>query len=164
MPVPTALNRIPAVWVDEKGALTREAYRFLLSLQGNSNEAAAGEVATPSGSGLQGGGAVADGVTLSIAPNGVTNAMIRQGLATSVVGRFQNSQGNVADIQAVQNGTVLGRLGNQLVFTPSPVVQSLETDALQINQTPAASSASVTHSIPIETASGTMYLLLSSTP
>lgn len=160
----TPLNRIPAVFVDEEGRLTREAFRFLLSLQGNANEAAAGEVATPSAGGLEGGGAVADGVTLSIRNNGVTNAMLATRLSTSVMGRAFNSAGNAADIQAVQNDTVLTRSGDQLMFSPHPQVESLTLDDLLFTGAASASTAAVTHSIPIDANGVTMYILLSNAP
>ena len=155
----------PAAFVDPNtGLLTRQANNFLNAITASSNVAAAGDIATPPGSGLEGGGTVADGVTLSIAPNGVTFGMFQQIPACSVVGRFQNSTGNVSAVQAVQNRTVLQRVGDQLVFAPSVDVPAVVTDALTINDTPAASAATVTHSIPIETASGTMYILLSNVP
>lgn len=95
-----------------------EWWRFLNSLNTNVSDAANGTVTTAAGSGLQGGGTVADGISLSIADNGVSNAMFRQSAACSVVGRSANSAGNVNDIQAVTDGSVLTRGGNQLSFTP----------------------------------------------
>lgn len=98
-------------------ALHPSWWRFFYSLNQGVNEAGAGIVTTAPGSGLQGGGSVADGISLSIADNGVTNTMLRQGVGTSVVGRAFGTAGNVADIQAVANRTVLARQGNQLAFT-----------------------------------------------
>ncbi len=155
----------PAQFIDlQTGFLTRQANNFLNSITRSSNEAAAGEVATPPGSGLEGGGSVADGIDLSIAPNGVTNVMIRESAATSVIGRRQNSAGDVADVIAVANRTVFQRRDDQLAFWPDLDVPAVATDALTINDTPAASTATVTHSIPIETDGGTMYILLSNAP
>lgn len=146
------------------GRLTREGYAFLVSLNNNVAAAGAGVVTTAPGSGLTGGGAVSDGVSLAIGNNAVTNSMIRQSLGTSVIGRFAGTSGNVADIQAVSNGTVLQRLSNQLVFTPDLDVSSVRTDSLRIDQAASASTATVTHSIPISVNGTIYYMLLSSTP
>lgn len=123
-----SINPPPTSFVDRNGKLTREAYRFLLGLTRNSNQAVSGEVLTADDSGLEGGGFVADGVSLSIAEGGVTNARIRPALATSVIGRFQNSGGVVADIQAVADDTVLGRFGGQLVFMPVSSIPATVAD------------------------------------
>jgi hypothetical protein len=55
------------------------------------------------------------GVT-AIGPNKVLDGMIRQGGATSVIGRSANSVGNVADIAAASDGQVLRRSGGVLGF------------------------------------------------
>lgn len=103
-------------------------WRFLARLMRKAGQAVAGEVATDPGSGLEGGGVVADGISLLIAPNGVENGMIRQGMACSVIGRFQNSLGDVADIQALSNNMVLGRFGNQLEFRTVASIPSTVAD------------------------------------
>lgn len=140
----------------QTGKLTREGYTFLVTLNNNVAEAGAGVVSTLPGSGLEGGGTVADGVDLSIASNGVTNSMIRQSLGTSVIGRFAGTSGNVADIQAVTNGTVLQRLSNQLVFTADLDVTSVRTDSLRIDQAPVAETVVCTHTLTINV-DGTNY-------
>jgi hypothetical protein len=129
--------------------LTPEANRFLNSIVNNSNSAAAGSVTTAPGSGLQGGGQVADGISISIAPNGVTNAMIRQSGGTSVVGRFASSTGNVGDIQAVQDRVALQRQGNQLAFYPYVDVPSVVCDTLEITPAPTAEVIVATHTFRI---------------
>lgn len=155
----------PVQFVDPKtGFLTRPANNFLNSITRSSNQAVSGEVLTLPGSGLDGGGAVADGLELSIAPAGVSNAMLRDSQPYSVIGRSFSTTGTPADIKAVQNRVALTRQSDVLAFTPSVDVPSVVCDNLTINATPAASTATVTHSIPIETDSGTMYILLSSTP
>lgn len=107
----------PAAFVDPvTGLLTRQANNFLNAITASSNEASAGEILTPAAGGLEGGGVVANGLTLSIAPNGVANSMIRQSPATSVIGRFQGTTGDVADIIASADDRVLGRFGGELVF------------------------------------------------
>lgn len=110
------------------GRLTGPAYRYLFQINQKTGEAAAGTIATPAGSGLTGGGAVADGVTLSVAANGITDAMLRQSQACSVIGRYPNSAGNVADIVAVADDQVLGRFGGQLVFQSLSLVPSTVAD------------------------------------
>lgn len=174
MPQPNSINPPLTPFVDvSSGVLSKEGWRFLYSLNRNTSEASTGEVLTPVGSGLTGGGFVANGITIGIAAGGVTNEMIRNGLPTSVIGRFQNSNGDVADIQATANDRVLARQSNQLVFTnfldaisigTNAAAPLVRTDVLELTAAPASSIATVTHSIPIETASGTFYVLLSSTP
>lgn len=110
-------------------ALSPSWYRFFVSLRKGATDAADGEVGTASGSGLEGGGAVSDGVDLAITANGVTSAMLRQSGACSVMGRYANSAGDVADIQATGDNRVLARIGGQLVFTANPVVDSMAVDA-----------------------------------
>jgi len=53
---------------------------------------------------------------LTIANNGVTNAMLRDSLGVSVIGRPLNSTGDPQDIVASANDRVLQRDNNQLVF------------------------------------------------
>lgn len=55
-------------------------------------------------------------LTVGVATNGVTDAKLRQGAATSVVGRSANSTGNVADIAAGADNRLLGRRGGALTF------------------------------------------------
>lgn len=138
------------------GKLTREGYTFLVTINNNVAQAGSGTVSTLPGSGLSGGGAVADGVDLSIANNGVSNAMIRQSVGTSVIGRYAGSAGNVSDIQAVQNGTVLTRQGNILAFTTGLDVTSVRTDDFRIDQAPVAETVVCTHTITINV-DGTDY-------
>ncbi|MGY0830279.1 beta strand repeat-containing protein [Azospirillum argentinense] len=57
------------------------------------------------------------GFATSIANNAVSNAKLRQGAATSVIGRAANSAGNVADIAATADNTFLARRGGLLTFT-----------------------------------------------
>lgn len=124
----TSINVPPTAFVDKSGRLTREAYRFLLSLTQNANTGASGEVATPPSGGLQGGGVVADGISLSIQNNGVTSAMLRQSLALSVMGRAFGSNGNVADITADADNRVLGRFGGQLMFRDISLIPGTVAD------------------------------------
>lgn len=110
------------------GLVTREWTRFLYSLNRNSSDAVAGEVLTPAGSGLEGGGLVADGISLSIAPNGVTSEMIRQSAGFSVIGRYGSGTGDVGDIVATADNRVLARIGGLLAFFPISSVPTTVAD------------------------------------
>ena len=154
---PTTPNTPVSPLVDLKtGQPTREWWRFFNSISSSTNAAAQGSVTTGSGSGLTGGGSVADGISLSIAANGVSNSMLRQSLGTSVVGRFAGSTGNVADIQAVDDNTVLARQGGILLFTDEVDVTSVRTDSFRIDQSPVAETVTCTHTITISV-DGTNY-------
>jgi hypothetical protein len=54
--------------------------------------------------------------TAKLAVNAVTNVQFRQSVGASIVGRSANSTGNVADIQAAANDTLLRRVSNALSF------------------------------------------------
>jgi hypothetical protein len=153
--------------------ISREWWRFFNSLNQTANAATEGSVTTDPGSGLSGGGQVSGGISIRIANNGVTNGMIRQSAGTSVIGRAFGSAGNVADITADANNRVLSREGSQLAFRsfingvsigPSTAAPLVRADAFETTQTPTASAATTTHRIPIETDSGTMWILLSNVP
>lgn len=98
------------------GFATRPWNNFFNSLTQNANAGTAGSVTTAAGSGLGGGGVVADGISLIIAANGVSNGMIRQSAGYSVIGRAAGSTGNVADITATADDRVLARIGGVLAF------------------------------------------------
>lgn len=55
-------------------------------------------------------------LTWSVVNNGIGNTQLRQGVATSLVGRSANSVGDLADIAASANGQVLRRAANALSF------------------------------------------------
>lgn len=165
MVLANSLTKPPAQFTHPDGTLTKEAWRFLFSLNSNSSQAAAGTVTTDPGSGLAGGGAVSDGISLLIANNGVTNAMLRQGAGTSVLGRFAGSAGNEADIVATANFRVLTRESDQLAFrdtlngvsvgssTAAPLVR---TEEFRIDQAPISETVTCTHTITISV-NGTDY-------
>lgn len=112
--------------IDENGFLNPTWYRYLASLQRSTDEVTAGSVTTDASSGLQGGGAVSDGISLSIADNGVTNAMFRQGAGTSILGRKYGSTGDLADIIATANNQLLSRESGALTFTATPTLDGLK--------------------------------------
>ena len=102
----------------------------------------------------------AGNITTTIGANKVTNSMLRQSAALSVIGRSANTTGNVADITAVTNGVFLGTRSNTLSFLtinlsdlPTNVVSSisLTTDNV-IFSTP------VSFSVAAYNASGTLAL------
>lgn len=55
-------------------------------------------------------------LTISVTANGITDAKLRQGAATTVIGRSANSTGNVADIAASGDGQVLLQRAGALLF------------------------------------------------
>jgi hypothetical protein len=63
----------------------------------------------------------AGSITTTIANNVVTDAKLRQGVATSVIGRSANSTGNVADIAASAAGQALVRTGGNVLSWALPV-------------------------------------------
>lgn len=158
----SVLSASAAIVDPATGRPTPEFYRLIVALSATADGASAGEVATEPGSGLAGGGTVSDGVALSIADNGVSNSKIRQSTGTSVIGRSASSTGNVADIKAGLNNTVLYRGGNQLYF--SNTLAGLTFDNLRVQTTATTSTATVSHSIAVEANGVTYYLLASTTP
>ncbi len=84
---------------------------------------------------ILGGGTLATDLTLSMATNGITNSLFRQSGATSVVGRSANSTGNVADISATLDNTVLGRSGGALSFFDPATIPSIVPSTRTISTT-----------------------------
>ena len=68
-----------------------------------------------SGTGLTGGPITATG-TLSVATNGITDTLLRDSAALSVIGRSANSTGDPADIAAASDHQVLRRSGTTVGF------------------------------------------------
>lgn len=101
---------------------------FLNSLTSNANTGATGTITTAPGSGLTGGGTVADGISLSIAANGVTNVMLRQSAPYSVIGRAFGTTGDVVDITATADNRILARIGGVLAFWDLAVVPATVAD------------------------------------
>lgn len=160
--MPTSGSRIPPPNVPltmGDGTMSPDWYRFFASLTRTADRASAGEVLGSEG--LTGGGSVADGVTLGIEDGGVTDEKLREGLATSVIGRFQGSDGPVADIRAMADRRILAREGGILVFTAHPEIESVEVDDLRLTSAPSASVATTTHKIAIQCDGATYYVLLS---
>ncbi|MCS6944180.1 MAG: hypothetical protein RMK97_01985 [Sutterellaceae bacterium] len=84
-----------------------------------------------SGLTLNDGGAGGN-VTLSIGSGAVTNAMLRNSAALSVIGRSSNSSGSPADITASTDGHVLRRSGTTLGFgqvSTAGIADAAVTDA-----------------------------------
>lgn len=142
--------------VDENGFLNTPWYRYFASLQRDTSAVVAGSVTTAAGSGLQGGGAVSDGISLSIADNGVTNAMFRQGAGTSLLGRQYGSTGDLADIIATANNQVLSRESGALTFTATPTL-----DGLKFSGAATVSAATPsTHKFAVTIGGAAYYFLL----
>lgn len=147
---------------DINGTIQPAWYRYLVSLTATADGASAGAVNTNPGSGLTGGGQVSGGISISIADNGVSNSKLRQSAGTSVIGRFANSTGNVSDIIAGLNNSVLTRRGNQLFFSTTLILAGeLECGSLRVDETPTAAVVVQSHWIPISIGGVTYKLLLS---
>lgn len=144
------------------GRIDPQFYRYLIGLSKTATEAGAGEIATAPGSGLTGGGAVADGVNLALADQGVTNAKLRYGAGCSVIGRSAGSTGAEADISAVVDGAVLQRKAGVLVFDPALMCSSVETDSLKLTGTATAGTPTATFTTNI-TIGSTVYKVLLTT-
>jgi hypothetical protein len=67
------------------------------------------------GTGLTGGPITTTG-TISVATNGITNALLRQSTGLSLIGRSANTTGDVADITAGTDNQVLRRSGTSVGF------------------------------------------------
>lgn len=73
-----------------------------------------------------------------LVPNSITAAQLRQSNGTSVMGRAAGTAGNVTDILAVNNGTVLKRESDTLVFgkvTNDEITDATITNAKLVNST-----------------------------
>lgn len=78
------------------------------------------------GTGLTGGPITTTG-TVSVATNGITDALLRQSAGLSLIGRSANTTGNVADITAATDNQVLRRSGTAIGFG---AVNLASTDAV----------------------------------
>lgn len=72
---------------------------------------------------------------LAVTTNGIGNSQIRQGAATSVIGRSANSTGNVADIAASADGQYLRRSSSALSFGVPTATEISNTGAGNIAST-----------------------------
>lgn len=144
--------------IDNRGMCSPAWYRWFADQEKQTTDAAAGEILA--GDGLTGGGVVADGVELAVASGGVSNAMIREGLGTSVIGRDVTTTGEVADIVATDDGQVLCREGGIVAFRKIVTVEALTLDLLLFSDAPTASAATPsTHKIEVRAGGSTYYLL-----
>jgi len=89
-------------------------------------------------------GSGTNAITTSIGNNKITDAMLRQSAATSVIGRSAATTGNVADISATADGQYLVRRGGVLTFG---TIQSGDVPTLNQNTTGSAASVSGTNVI-----------------
>jgi hypothetical protein len=76
-----------------------------------------------SGTGLTGGPITSTG-TLSVATNGITDTLLRDSAALSVIGRSANTSGDPADIAAASDHQVLRRSGTAIGFGAVALDQS----------------------------------------
>jgi hypothetical protein len=75
------------------------------------------------GTGLTGGPITTTG-TISVATNGITNALLRQSSGLSLIGRSASTTGDVADITAASDHNVLRRSGTTIGFGAINLAQS----------------------------------------
>jgi len=93
-------------YLREDATWNQLAFTDLSGLLGcTQHPALSGDVSTSSGS-----------CSTTVGANKVLDSMIRQGGATSVIGRSANTTGNVADVSATADGDVLWRNGTTLGF------------------------------------------------
>jgi hypothetical protein len=112
----------------QTGRATPPFNNYLNNLTQNANAGAGGTVTTAPSSGLFGGGQVADGISIGIAANGVSNAMIRQSAGYSVIGRAFGTTGDVGDITATADNRVLARIGGVLAFIDTALIPATVAD------------------------------------
>jgi len=67
---------------------------------------------------------ISSGTTASVPDNSITNALLRDSIANSVIGRAANSTGDPGDIQAANDHQVLRRSGTVLGFGAIDISQS----------------------------------------
>lgn len=86
---------------------------------------------------------VAGALATTIANNAVTDAKLRQGAATTVIGRSANSLGNVADIAAASDGQILRRAAGVLGFGTVPQASVDNLGLVFISTQTASASATI---------------------
>lgn len=101
------LPKITEPLSEKTGIVNRTWYRFLAKIErliiGGATTAGTGLSTTASGA-------------LTIAANGVTNAMLAQGTALSIIGVAGNATANRGDIAAASSGMFLQRYGTTVSF------------------------------------------------
>lgn len=103
----SSMLKVTEAIAQKDGRIGHSWYRFFAFI-----ERLIGSVGSTPGTGLT---TNANG-QLTIANNGVADAMLRDSVALSVIGRPLNSTGDPQDIQAPANGFVLQRDADLLVF------------------------------------------------
>lgn len=98
---------VPVVTVDAKGRITSITTVAVSGGGGSGITQLTGPVTAGPGTGS---------VATSITANSITDAMLRQSAALTVMGRSVNAAGNVADIPATTNDRILSRVSNALGF------------------------------------------------
>lgn len=94
---------------DRSGLVTPEWYRYFVGNKSDTDTALGSAYSAGEGLAVSGG-------SILIKDGGVTDSKIRNGVATSVIGRFASTPGRVADILASNDRQVLTRQGGVLAF------------------------------------------------
>jgi len=89
-------------------------------------------------------GGAKQALTVGIQTNGISNSLIRESAATSVVGNATGSEANVADITSSADGQVLQQAGGVLVFAalPATALAPIPNDTVLGNVSGGAASPS----------------------
>ncbi len=103
----STMLKLTEVIADKSGRIGASWYRFFAYI-----ERLIGSVGSTAGTGLTTNAAG----QLTVASNGISDVMLRDSIALSVIGRPLNSVGDPQDIQAGANGHVLQRDADLLVF------------------------------------------------
>lgn len=104
----------------ELGALLQEPYLIIGAPAAGSGITAYRQLAVQTGVLTETDAGAENTLTIGVAANGIGNAQLRKGAATSVVGNATAAAANLADIVAAADQQILAREGGALVFTGAP--------------------------------------------
>lgn len=113
---PTLANKLNRAFFSVE-AILRDLQTFQASVEAGDIDALVPATRTISTTApLTGGGTLAADLTLALATDGISNTLLRNSGACSVIGRSANSAGDPADISAGSNGVYLRRASDTLGF------------------------------------------------
>ncbi len=100
------------------------------------------------------GPVTSSGNATSVTNNAITNAMIRQSVALSVIANSTNSTANVADLSAASDFQVLRRSGTALAFGSINLASSNAVTGVLVNANTTGTDANTASSLVLRDASG----------